>query len=230
MFNGNDKRTRLIFCWNTRDKKEMFTDTYLNGLSGSKQFCWNWLPSKGAAGGILLGVNIDMFEVGDWVIKNFSISCELVNKKDGFKSRICIVYGASSDDKREEFIDELHRLIDEIKVPVIIGGDFNLVRYKKDKSNGCVYFKWCDKFNEWIDKYGLLEIKLFGRSFTCSNNQENVVMSHIDRIFCNTDFDTKFPLGWVKALTRNPSDHVPLLWEAGQNQPKKVFRFKFEKW
>jgi hypothetical protein len=31
-------------------------------------------------------------------------------------------------------------------------------------------------------------------------------------------------------MPRNPSDHVPLLWEDGQNQPKKVFRFKFEKW
>jgi hypothetical protein len=79
-------------------------------------------------------------------------------------------------------------------------------------------------------KYGLLEIKLSGRNFTWSNNQEKAVMSHIDRIFCSTDFDAQFSLGWVKALARNPSDHVPLLWEDGHNQPKKVFRFKFEKW
>jgi hypothetical protein len=79
-------------------------------------------------------------------------------------------------------------------------------------------------------KYGLSEIKLSGRNFTWSNNQEKAVMSHIDRIFCSTDFDAQFSLGWVKALARNPSDHVPLLWEDGQNQPKKVFRFKFEKW
>jgi hypothetical protein len=83
--------------------------------------------------------------------------------------------------------------------------------------------KWCDKFNEWIDKYELLEIKLAGRNFTWSNNQENVVRSYIDRIFCYTDFDAHFP------LTRNPSDHVPLLWEAGHDNRKKEFRFKFEK-
>jgi hypothetical protein len=98
---------------------------------------------------------------------------------------------------------------------MIIGGDFTLVRYQKDKSNGNVDLKWCDKFNEWIDKYGLLEIKLAGRNFTWSNNQEHAVRSCIDRIFCCTDFDAHFPLGVTKALARNPSDHAPLFWEAG---------------
>jgi hypothetical protein len=55
-------------------------------------------------------------------------------------------------------------------------------------------------------------------------------MSHIDRIFCCTKFDAHFPLSLARALSRNPSDHVPLLWEAGQSRIKKTFRFKFEKW
>jgi hypothetical protein len=111
-----------------------------------------------------------------------------------------------------------------------VGGGLQLREIQEDKSNGCVDFRWCDKFNEWIGKYGLLEIKLSGRSFTWSNNQENALMSHIDRVFCSIDFDAKFPFSGVKALTRNLSDHVPLLWEAGLDQPKKRFRFKFEKW
>jgi hypothetical protein len=57
------------------------------------------------------------------------------------------------------------------------------VIYQKDKSNRNVDLKWCDKFNEWIDKFGLLEIKLAGRNFTWSNNQEHVVRPCIDRIF-----------------------------------------------
>jgi hypothetical protein len=50
-------------------------------------------------------------------------------------------------------------------MPLVIGG-FHLVRYQKDKSNGCVDYRWCDKFNEWIDKSGLIEIKLIGKGFT----------------------------------------------------------------
>jgi hypothetical protein len=91
-------------------------------LGGSKQFCWNWLPSKGAPRGILLGVNRDIFEAGNWVIKEFTISCELVNKKDGFRCRICVIYGASSDERRHEFVDELHEVLNDIRIPVIIGG------------------------------------------------------------------------------------------------------------
>jgi hypothetical protein len=30
---------------------------------------------------------------------------------------------------------------------MIMGGDFNLVSYQKDKSNGNVDLKWCDLFN-----------------------------------------------------------------------------------
>jgi hypothetical protein len=59
-----------------------------------------------------------------------------VNKKDGFRSRICIVYGASSDERRHEFMDELHETLNDIKIPVIIGG-VNLVRYKKDEQWVC---------------------------------------------------------------------------------------------
>jgi hypothetical protein len=34
----------------------------------------------------------------------------------------------------------------------------------------------------------------------------------------------------VKSLTRNPSDHAPLLWENGKNDIKKEIRLRFEMW
>jgi hypothetical protein len=96
------------------------------------------------------------------------------------------------------------------KKPIIIGGDFNLVRYQDDKSNKRVDFKWCDKFNEWIDKNCLLEINLLGKNYTTKP-----YFSLIDRVFCSIEFDSLFPFAIAKALPRNPSDHVPILWESG---------------
>jgi hypothetical protein len=48
--------------------------------------------------------------------------------------------------------------------------------------------------------------------------------------FFVVEFEAHFPLSVSKALTRNPSDHVPLLWEADQDVNRRELRFKFEKW
>jgi endonuclease/exonuclease/phosphatase family metal-dependent hydrolase len=112
--------------------------------------------------------------------------------------------------------------------PCLIG-DFNLVRSQKDKSNENVNWKWCDRFNEWVDKHSLIEICLQGRAFTWTKNQENAVMANLDRVFCSTDFDSRFPLGSARALPRAISDHIPILWEFGKEVKLKGGRFKVEK-
>ena len=42
-------------------------------------------------------------------------------------------------------------------------------------------------------------------------------MAKIDRIFITTDWNSAFPLARVKALDKLPSDHNPLLLDAGTN-------------
>lgn len=61
-----------------------------------------------------------------------------------------------------------------------------------DKRNGRVDNKWCDKFNAWLEIWSLLEIKLGNRQFTWANNQADLIMSTIDRVFCCTDIDMLF--------------------------------------
>jgi hypothetical protein len=38
----------------------------------------------------------------------FSLSCVVQNKIDGFVWKLVVVYGAPYDDKKADFIDELH--------------------------------------------------------------------------------------------------------------------------
>jgi endonuclease/exonuclease/phosphatase family metal-dependent hydrolase len=54
-------------------------------------------------------------------------------------------------------------------------------------------------------------------------------MSHIDRVFCSTEFDSAYPFATVRALPRNPSDHAPLLWEVKHGDQCGRRRFKIEK-
>lgn len=50
-----------------------------------------------------------------------------------------------------------------------------------------------------------------------TNNQENLVMAKIVRLLVTTDWEQAFPLTRGKALDRVPSDHNPLLLDAGDN-------------
>jgi hypothetical protein len=57
---------------------------------------------------------------------------------------------------KEDFISQLHELFLNWEGGLsMIGGDFNLVRYQSDKSNGVIDFKWAAKFNVWGRNVGL---------------------------------------------------------------------------
>lgn len=75
---------------------------------------------------------------------------------------------------------------------------------------------------DWINKYGLVELKPANRTFTWTNNQEQPIMAAIDKIFCTIDFDQKYPLAFVKAKGRACSDHVPLVLHFGIEEIKKT--------
>jgi endonuclease/exonuclease/phosphatase family metal-dependent hydrolase len=75
--------------------------------------------------------------------------------------------------------------------------------------------------------WALLEIGVSGRIYTWGNNQENHVMCKLDRIFCTTTFDAKFPLASARALSRSGSDHTPLIWYSGEAKVPKKGSSKF---
>jgi hypothetical protein len=108
--------------------------------------------------------------------------------------------------------------------------DFNLVRYQSDKINGVIDFKWLDKFNAWVEMWALVEIGLASRSFTLGNNQNNMIMSRIDRIFCNNSFEALFPLWNARDLPRLGSDDTPIIWDSAEATAPQKSSFKFEKW
>src|SRR4051812_42831297 len=117
-------------------KKEQFSDSFLKSISGAGNYGWNHLPSKDSAGGILMGVNSNIFDILSWQISDHSVSCKikLVGKDTEF--RVITVYGSPYEEGKEAFIYELHSLFIDDPTPTLIGGDFNLVRFSEDKSNG----------------------------------------------------------------------------------------------
>jgi exonuclease III len=84
-------------------------------------------------------------------------------------------------------------------------------------------------FNVIIDGLNLKEIQLSGQKYTWVNNLANPTFEKLDRILITTKWEEKYPLTTVHALTREVSDHTPLLLNSGESsfmatQPM----FKFE--
>jgi exonuclease III len=136
-------------------KKETISDNYLNSLVGNRMFYWNSLPVVGSTGGICVGVDIYLFDVISLDIKKFLVVVVAKIKTSGLILRIVTVYCSSYEDKKVDFISELYSLLIDYQGHSIIGGDFNLVTYHGDKSNGMTDHRWNDKFNAWVQIWSL---------------------------------------------------------------------------
>ena len=180
-----------------------FSKNFLKNLMGNRNFAWNFLPYIGSAGGILVGVVCDVFEIISWAIGRFTLSVVVKDKSSDLIFIFTTIYGPSYEDDKNAFISKFYELCVGWSRPCIIGGYFNLVRGPEDKNNRNANYRWVDKFNVWVDMWSLSEIKLSGRMYTWANNQENLIMSRIDRIFCSTKYEASFPITGTRRCYTN---------------------------
>lgn len=54
---------KLDFIGVVETKKSVFKENYLRSLGGNTPFSWEFLPSCGSVGGILIGFNADLFHI-----------------------------------------------------------------------------------------------------------------------------------------------------------------------
>jgi hypothetical protein len=69
---------------------------------------------------------------------------------------------------------------------------------------------------QFIESLDLREIALSGRQFTWANHHEVQTFKKLDRIQASVEWENKFPLVSVRALTRSGSDHTPFLIDSGE--------------
>lgn len=62
-------------------KKELLSEGLLRSLIGNTPFSWNYLPARGSAGGILVGMNSDLYSSSVCDSKEFHISVRLETRK-----------------------------------------------------------------------------------------------------------------------------------------------------
>jgi len=93
-----------------------------------------------------------------------------------------ILYGAAQDEFKEAFLTELVQLCTKETLPIIIGGDFNIIRGPNEKNNSNYNDRWPFLFNAIIDAFNYRELALMDRQFTWSNNRQNQTFEKLDRV------------------------------------------------
>ena len=91
-------------------------------------FDWQCLPPRGRSGGILLGVKCETLEVLNVVHGEFAVKFRVRSKIDGFRWALVAVYGAAKPKLMPDFLADLVRICGDERLPIMVGGDFNIIR------------------------------------------------------------------------------------------------------
>jgi exonuclease III len=196
--------------------RENFSVPFLGRLSGSLDFIWYCLPPQGRSGGILVGINNTTLKVNRVINGKHCVNFNLRSKVDGFEWSLIPVYGAAQEIHKPDFLAELVRVCEAESLPMLVGGDFNIMRRKEDKSNNNFDTRWPFIFNAIIESLDLREIALSGRQFTWASCRDTPTYEKLDRVLASVEWEQKFPLVSVRALARAESDHTPLILDSGE--------------
>jgi hypothetical protein len=83
---------------------------------------------------MLVGVRSDTIDILASSDREYHIKLTIQNKADDFIWSLVAVYGAAQDAFKADFLRELVNLAKDSQYPMIIGGDFNLLRFQHKKS------------------------------------------------------------------------------------------------
>jgi hypothetical protein len=106
---------------------------FLNHLATGKNFCWFCLLPHGKSGGILVGINSETVHVNHVETEDYCVKLKIRSKHDDFEWVFIPVYGATQEAHKPDFLAELVRMCELEPLPLLLGGDFNILCWHQDK-------------------------------------------------------------------------------------------------
>lgn len=98
-----------------------------------------------------VGIKDDFLEIESWNKGVYFLEARIRNRLTNARWRMVVVYGPANHSLSGDFIAELQQCCMESSLPMVMGGDFNLMREKKDKSTLQGDNKLMDLFNSFIE-------------------------------------------------------------------------------
>jgi exonuclease III len=224
------KEEQINFIALSETGRDSFPDHTLKNLCGGHEFLWHAMAPHGRSGGILLGVDLNTFDIGAIDEGDFYVKFTLRYKSMDFKFVLYTIYGPAQDQNKHAFLSELANTCSRETLPYLIGGDFNIMRKPEEKSRGEFDHKWPSLFNAVIESLSLREIIMTGRQYTWAGPGDDPTYEKLDRILVSTEWETQFPMTSVETRDRSISDHTPLVLSTGSSTHYPRTRpFKFER-
>ncbi|KAL4341551.1 hypothetical protein GQ457_08G025710 [Hibiscus cannabinus] len=141
--------------------------------------------SNGAYGGLISIWDPEFFNCESNRVERNIIVLIVKLRKINYKCALINVYGQNIDGERAQLFEDLAECIRGINVPVIIGGDFNIVRTREEKLGVSFHSAAMNKFSEFIEELSLVDLPLIAGRFTWSNLRESPCWKNASRLLKN---------------------------------------------
>jgi hypothetical protein len=102
-------------------------------------------------------------------VGEFYVSMVLRHRTSNFRWELITMYGPAQHERSQDFISELSRKCIYSNLPLVISGDFNMIRQANEKNTNNIYQSLMDKFNMFIDLHQLQELTRSGPRNTWLN-------------------------------------------------------------
>lgn len=108
---------------------------------------------------------------------------------------ITIVYERCNALERLELWENIEVMAQIQQIPLLIGGDFNVILNEKEKKGGLPFIQYeVMDFNYYINRSGLTKLKFKGDNFTWWNGRvdNECIFERLDRVLLNQDFSRSY--------------------------------------
>jgi len=90
------------------------------------------------------------------------------------------IYGPTQDEYKDQFLCELAICVLTVCTLLLMGGDFDILRYSDDKNKKFFNNRFLELFNRIINMYELRDLALQGGKCTWSNNRADPTLEKLD--------------------------------------------------
>ncbi|XP_078150208.1 uncharacterized protein LOC144545516 [Carex rostrata] len=202
-------------------------DQFVKQTIGTRLDSYLMIKAQGTAGGVLLAWNSAIFTKLAQKIDLYCLSVDLAFNTDDTVFRITGTYGPSTTPQKPAFYRELQEARPTSVLPWMVCGDLNVTLLPRDRTDNSNHRVQTNRFRAIVDGLQLQDLKLQGRAYTWSNEQENPIFARLDRFMVSTAWSQTFPNSMQMAISNTASDHCPLVCNVQTKFPtSNIFRLE----